>query len=436
MKFGIFYEHQLPRPWEEDAERRLFQEALDQCEFADRLGFDYVWGVEHHFMEEYSHSSAPEVFLAAASQRTRHMRLGHGIIQTPPSYNHPVRTAERLATLDLVSNGRVEFGSGESSSAAEILGFGMNPEEKYAQWREGLEVTIRCMMEVPFTGVDGRFVQIPPRNVVPKPVQKPHPPLWLACTRRESILRAAQHGMGALTFAFIDPEDAAHWVRDYERAIAEQCVPIGEAVNPAVACATTVMCHSDEREALRRGLEGANFFGYALGHYYVYGEHRPGRTDVWSDFQHQRSARGYDPEIELALQSETLGAKLAAGETSGLRGAVGTPEQLRRYLRRYEEAGVDQIIFVQQSGRNRHEHIMESLELLAREVLPEFIERDAARRDAKRISLEPAIARAFTRRSERIRPSIEDYAIDAFPRHYVKEERLRELASKASIGED
>ena len=121
MKFGIFYEHQLPRPWEADSELKLFQDALEQVEFADKLGIDTVWEVEHHFLEEYSHSSAPEVFLAACSQRTRNIRLGHGIVQTSPAYNHPARTAERIATLDLVSKGRVEFGSGESSSRAELL---------------------------------------------------------------------------------------------------------------------------------------------------------------------------------------------------------------------------------------------------------------------------------------------------------------------------
>ena len=208
MKFGIFYEHQLPRPWDEDSERELIQDALDQVELADQLGIQYVWEVEHHFLEEYSHSSAPEVFLAARSQRTKNIRLGHGIIQTAPHYNHPARTAERVAMLDLVSNGRVEFGSGESSTEAELGGFRIDPLLKREQWLEGLEVAIRCMTETPFTGVDGKYVQMPPRNVVPKPVQKPHPPLWVACSRRDTILLAAEKGIGALTFAFIDPEEA------------------------------------------------------------------------------------------------------------------------------------------------------------------------------------------------------------------------------------
>src|SRR5438552_14060246 len=139
MKFGIFYEHQLPRPWASDDEHRLLKDALDQVELADRLGIDYVWKVEHHFSEEYGHSSAPEVFLAAASQRTSRIRLGHGIVQLPVGYNHPARVAERIATLDLVSDGRVEFGTGESSSEAELGGFLVDRETKREQWAETLD---------------------------------------------------------------------------------------------------------------------------------------------------------------------------------------------------------------------------------------------------------------------------------------------------------
>jgi alkanesulfonate monooxygenase SsuD/methylene tetrahydromethanopterin reductase-like flavin-dependent oxidoreductase (luciferase family) len=191
MKFGVFYEHQLPRPWDDGSEQRLIQDALDEIELADSLGIDYVWEVEHHFLEEYSHSSAPEVFLAAASQRTQRIRLGHGIVQTPPAFNHPARIAERISMLDLVSNGRVDFGTGESSSEAELGGFMVEPEHKRAMWEEGLRVAVRCMSETPFTGHAGEFVTMPPRNVVPKPVQRPHPPLWVACSRRDTIHLAA-----------------------------------------------------------------------------------------------------------------------------------------------------------------------------------------------------------------------------------------------------
>src|SRR5881392_2006277 len=146
----------MPRPWDDGAHERLLRDALEQVELADRVGIDYAWEVEHHFLEEYSHSSAPEVFLAAASQRTERIRLGHGIVQTPPAFNHPARVAERISMLDLVSNGRADFGTGESSSEAELGGFMIDPTEKRAMWEEGLRVAVRCMTEEPFTGHSGK----------------------------------------------------------------------------------------------------------------------------------------------------------------------------------------------------------------------------------------------------------------------------------------
>ena len=171
MRFGIFYEHQIPRPWGVDGERRLLQDALEQIEIADHVGIDYVWEVEHHFLEEYAHSSASGVFLGAASQRTERIRLGFGILPLPPGYMHPARVAETAATLDLVSGGRVELGTGETSSGVELEGFGVDRDSKRAQWEEMLPVVARMMVEEPFAGVDGRFLSMPPRNVVPKPLQ-------------------------------------------------------------------------------------------------------------------------------------------------------------------------------------------------------------------------------------------------------------------------
>ncbi|MGH2633480.1 MAG: LLM class flavin-dependent oxidoreductase, partial [Tepidiformaceae bacterium] len=198
MKFGIFYEHQLPRPWTDGIELKLFQDALSQVELADKLGIDFAWEVEHHFLEEYSHSSAPEVFLAAASQRTKNIRLGHGIKLMPPGYNQPARIAEEVATLDLVSNGRVEFGTGESASRAELEGFNINPGDRRAMWRETVEQVANMLAMDPYPGFKGKYFSMPVRNVVPKPVQKPHPPLWVACSNRETIHLAAQLGIGAL----------------------------------------------------------------------------------------------------------------------------------------------------------------------------------------------------------------------------------------------
>ncbi|HMB32641.1 MAG TPA: LLM class flavin-dependent oxidoreductase [Methylomirabilota bacterium] len=379
MRFGIFYEHQFPRPWDEGGELKLFQDALDQVELGDRLGIDHAWEVEHHFLEEYSHSSAPEVFLAAASQRTTQIRLGHGIVLMPPGYNHPARIAERIATLDLVSKGRVDFGTGESASRAELDGFGVTPAERRAMWRETVEQVANMMVMDPYPGFRGTYFSMPARNVLPKPVQKPHPPLWVACSNRETIHLAAQLGIGALTFAFIDPEEARHWVSDYYETFKQECVPIGHAVNPNIAMVTGFSCHRDAEEAVRRGMDGFRFFQFALGHHYAFGKHTPGRTNIWKKYE----------AIRAALDVDVLG---------GGTGCIGTPAQLRETLRKFQSSGVDQTIFIQQSGKNRHEHICEALELFAKDVMPEFKEDEARRLARKEEELAPYVEAAFRRK--------------------------------------
>lgn len=379
MKFGIFYEHQLPRPWSEGRELKLFQDALSQVELADRLGIDVAWEVEHHFLEEYSHSSAPEVFLAAASQRTKNIRLGHGIKLMPPNYNSPARIAEEVATLDLVSNGRVEWGTGESASRAELEGFNINPAERRAMWRETVEQVANMMAMDPYPGYQGKFFSMPVRNVVPKPVQKPHPPIWVACSNRDTIHLAAQLGIGALTFAFVDPSEAAKWVDDYYTTFKNECVPIGHTVNPNVAMVTSFSCHQDHDEAVRRGQDGFRFFQFALGHYYGFGTHQPGRTPIWEHFEKMKT--NLPPEI-----------------VSGGEGGIGTPDELRTHLRKFSDAGVDQTVFIQQGGNNQHEHICESLELFAAEVMPEFKEKEAERQRQKMEGLAPYIEAAFKRK--------------------------------------
>jgi alkanesulfonate monooxygenase SsuD/methylene tetrahydromethanopterin reductase-like flavin-dependent oxidoreductase (luciferase family) len=398
VKFGIFYEHQLPRPWAPDDEHRLLKDALEQVELADKLGIDYVWEVEHHFLEEYSHSSAPEVFLAAASQRTSRIRLGHGIVQLPLAFNHTARVAERIATLDLVSDGRVEFGTGESSSEAELGGFGVDRATKRDQWDEALDAVTRMLVEEPFAGYEGRYLTMPQRNVVPKPLQRPHPPLWVACSRRETIHLAATKGIGALSFSFIEPSQAKEWVDDYYATIAsDDCVPAGFAVNPNLAVVMPFMCHQDEDVAIERGLDGGHFFGYSLAHYYVFGNHSPGRTNVWEEFESNRALWGFDKKV-ASQTGGSIAAQLFEQGLGSLRGAIGTPDQIRALMQGYADAGVDQVILVSQSGRNRHEHICESLELFAREVMPDLREGEDAREKAKTERLAPAVEAAMSRR--------------------------------------
>lgn len=411
MRFGIFYEHQLPRPWSESSDADLLRDSLDQIELADRFGFDYVWEVEHHFLEEYSHSSAPEVFLAAASQRTKQIRLGHGIVNVMPAVNHPARIAERVATLDLLSGGRVDFGTGESSSAAELGGFLVPREHKREMWHEELDAITRMFVETPFAGFDGEFVQMPPRNVLPKPHQRPHPPLWVACSRRETIQLAARNGIGALSFSFVEPEDAGKWVREYHELIAsEECVPAGFAVNPSVAVVLPMMLAPDEAEAIERGIDGAHFFGYSLGHFYGLSPHAPGVTDVHREFEQHRDETGFAHHIVRPDQAP-LGVRLLQEGLGSLRGAIGTPEQVEDLVARYDAAGVDQVIFVMQAGRNRHEHICESLQLFADRVMPRFVDGREQREAEKAARLSGVIEAALARR-EPARTLSSPYVID------------------------
>jgi alkanesulfonate monooxygenase SsuD/methylene tetrahydromethanopterin reductase-like flavin-dependent oxidoreductase (luciferase family) len=385
MRFGIFYEHQLPKPWNEGDEARLFHQALEQVVLADRLGYDYAWEVEHHFLEEYSHSSAPEVFLAACAALTKTIRVGHGIRQVIPNYNHPARTAEGLATLDIISNGRLDFGIGEGATRLELGGFGIPAREKRALALEAAEQIANMLVMEPYPGFEGKGFSFPCRNVVPKPVQKPHPPLWMACTNRDTIKVAAANGVGALAFSFVDPDEARDWAEIYYGIIkSDACVPLGHAVNANIAMVSNFSVHPDRDEAIRRGQEGFEFFNYAVNALVAH-DALPGRSTLFADFQKSRQAS--DEEIIAARKASALNAS-----------GIGTPADIRDHIRAFRDAGVDQVIFLQQAGRNKHAHICEALELFAAEVMDEFKAEVAAREARKAEELAPYIAAAMARK--------------------------------------
>jgi len=381
MRFGVFYELQLPKPWSADAEHRLVQEALEQIELADRLGIDHAWAVEHHFLEEYSHCSASEVFLAAAAGRTKNIRLGHGIRQVIANYNHPARTAEAVAMLDLVSNGRADFGIGEGATRLELGGFKIPAREKRAMSLEAAEQVANMMVMEPYPGFEGKSFSMPARNVLPKPLQKPHPPMWMACTNRDTIKVAASLGLGALAFSFLDPEEAKHWADIYYGIIkSDQCVPIGHRVNANIAMVSAFSIHPDKQEAIRRGQEGFEFFGYAINAL-VAQDVRPGRSQLFKDFQDRRASGNIQ-----------LGRDLNSAP------GIGTPHELAQQIRNLEDVGIDQVIFLQQAGNNRHADICASLELFASDVLPEFAAKRELRDARKEKELAPYIEAALKRK--------------------------------------
>lgn len=387
MRFGVFHELQLPKPWLPGEEAELFRQALRQVVLADQLGFDYVWQVEHHFLDEYSHSSAPEVFLAAAAAMTKRIRLGHGIRQVIANYNHPARTAEALATLDIVSEGRVDFGIGEGATRLELGGFHIPAREKRAMALEAAEQVANMMVLDPYPGFEGKSFSMPCRNVLPKPVQSPHPPMWMACTNRDTIKIAASIGVGALAFAFINPEEAHNWSKIYYDIIkSDQCQPIGHSVNANIAMVSAFSLHQDRAEAIARGQEGFEFFGFAQGK--LVGEDTiPGRTQMWPEFLKRRSDAN-DALIAAGLARQQRQAK-----------GIGTPADMRAHLHSLRDAGVDQVIMLQQAGRNKHEHICEALELFAAELMPEFKRDREEREAAKAKELAPYIEAALARKN-------------------------------------
>jgi alkanesulfonate monooxygenase SsuD/methylene tetrahydromethanopterin reductase-like flavin-dependent oxidoreductase (luciferase family) len=267
-----------------------------------------------------------------------------------------VRVAERIATLDLLSGGRVEFGTGESSSEAELGGFGIEPTDKRAMWEEGLRVALRCMTETPFTGHSGEFVMMPPRNVVPKPRQKPHPPLWTACSQLPTIAYAGEKGLGALGFQFVSADAAHAWVHAYYNGMTKRLAKLADyPANPNIALVSMFMCARTDEEA-RAKADGATFFQFCLRYYNSADRARPapGEVDMWVEYGKWKAA---NPEqAERAL-------------TGGL---IGSPESIRRKLRKFEASHIDQVILLNQAGRNSHQDICDSLELFAEEVMPEF----------------------------------------------------------------
>jgi alkanesulfonate monooxygenase SsuD/methylene tetrahydromethanopterin reductase-like flavin-dependent oxidoreductase (luciferase family) len=386
MKFGIFYELQLPRPWHEESEFRLYQDALSQLELADALGYDYAWEVEHHFLEEYSHSSAPQVFLGAASQRTKQIRLGHGIMHM--TTNHPAKVAAHIAALDLVSDGRVEFGMGESASVTELEPFGVPFDEKRAIFEDAVRAVIP-MFGDGGTSYDGEYFKFPARNVLPKPRQKPHPPLWVACSQLETIEYAGTRGLGALGFQFVSADAAHAWVHAYYNAITKRLDKLADyQANPNIALVSMFMCAPTDEEARARA-DGVTFFQFCL-RFYAGSRDRerppPGELNMWDEYMKWKAEN--EEQVERALSG----------------GLIGSPESLRKKLRKFETSHIDQVVLLNQAGRNTHADICDSLELFAREVMPEFHENVPAQEQWKasvmsgEIELEEVDTEAFTAR--------------------------------------
>jgi alkanesulfonate monooxygenase SsuD/methylene tetrahydromethanopterin reductase-like flavin-dependent oxidoreductase (luciferase family) len=384
MKFALFYQAQLPKPldsdeWNPGDEAKLFQDTLTQAEFADKLGFDYIFVAEHHFTSEYNHMTASDVMLGAIAARTRQIRVGSSIVQMMPANNHPVKVAENAATIDLISNGRYEFGVGTGG-----------PTEQDAFWPdltaiakagkvydvlwEALGETLKMMTMNPYPGCSLEYLNLPLGNVVPKPMQKPHPPLWLAVTSERSLKLAAERGMGALCLAQGGPEVVRQRVELYWKTIETGLKPVG-AINPVVATfANTMVAATDER-AREHERGGAAFSNYAIrrAHDLTHATTNIHREFAMGGVAFENKNTVDTPEYkEHTERLAKQGSLDASADAPG--SIIGSPETARKRFMDYEATGVDVIGLAQQVGLRRHEDIMESLEQIGK-LLPEFKER-------------------------------------------------------------
>ena len=355
MKFGLMYEIQIPEPHTPGIEHQRYHQVMAQVELADEVGFDYFWTVEHHFLREFSHCSAPEVLYGAISQRTKRIRIGHAVALLPGQYNHPVRVAERAAVLDIVSNGRMDLGTGRSTTLIEMDGFEVDPEDTRAQWEEAIGMIPRMWTEDPFSH-EGRFYTVPSRSVIPKPVQQPHPPLWVACSQPDSFRTAGQMGLGVLCFNLGGYGQMEERVQAYREAV-KHANPVGSFVNDQVAALCLVHCGEDDDEARDvAGPEGAWFVNKA--------------EELYRPWQGRSVPPSYQFAVN-AVQEERVDKTVEDHLESGAF-AMGTPDTVIKTLKKYEEAGVDQILCFMQMGNLAHSRIMDSIKLFGRHVIPYF----------------------------------------------------------------
>jgi alkanesulfonate monooxygenase SsuD/methylene tetrahydromethanopterin reductase-like flavin-dependent oxidoreductase (luciferase family) len=370
MKLDLLYEIDVPKPWpgphpygQRKAEQQAYREAMEQIKLADELGFHTTWHVEHHFREGRSHSPAPEVILGALSQVTRNLRLGFGVTLMPHAFTHPARVAEKVATVDILSGGRVEWGTGRSTPM-EQTAFGVPRDESRAQWQEAIEAVVGMWEQERFS-FDGTYLKFPERVVTPKPVQDPHPPCWMAATTGGSAAVAGGAGLGLLSFSILQPLEAmADQIRQY-RAAAANPQPLTRVTTNKVAAYTLVHCAPTMAAADEHGIWESLWWWYKNLAEFTLEWELPNVTQAERDrtFPFLQRQMSGDFDTHEFDEADMI--------------VVGDPDRCIEKMLHYARLGVDQLICYVQFGHLEHEAIMENLTLLGREVIP-VLERETA----------------------------------------------------------
>jgi alkanesulfonate monooxygenase SsuD/methylene tetrahydromethanopterin reductase-like flavin-dependent oxidoreductase (luciferase family) len=353
----LFYEIPVVAPWHRLSERDAYHQVIEQAVRGEEVGFTHFWTVEHHFLSEYSHCSAPEVLYGAVAARTRTLRIGHAVRLLPFPYNHPVRIAETAAALDLISDGRLEFGTGRSSTRDELEGFGIEPHETRPMWEEALRFVIGAWTNDVFSW-EGQFFKLPPRRVVPKPLQQPHPPVWVASTNPESHEIAGRLGLGLLSFTIgVPPDELAGRIRLY-RAALEDAQPISKFVNARAGTFTMVHCAETNAEARANAEESILW-------YFRRAIELISSVAAW---QHGKPLGTYEYTRMLRdLNLDDVSFDLLDSMDAII---VGDPARCIQKARRYKEAGCDQLLCLMQPYKIAPGKVMRSIELFGEHVIP------------------------------------------------------------------
>ncbi len=358
MDFGIFYEITVPKPWTERSESEAYQQVFTQVELAEEVGFSHFWTVEHHFLSEFSHCSAPEVLYGAISQRTKKIRICHGAVLLPFPYNHPIRVAERIATLDIISGGRVEFGTARSISLIELDGFGIPPEETRPRYLEALDVITTIWKNDGKIAYDGKYFKIPERLVVPRPVQKPHPPIWVAATGEESHQIAGSLGCGVLSFTLlVSPEVMGERIKLYKQTWDACAKPIGAQKNYGAASFTLVHCAETDKEARQNAEESILWYvRYA-----------------W-DLIIELAKKGQTPSYAYTKQMYDMDINQVTFDYLDQNGmiVVGSPETCIKKIKRCQANGMTQLLCFMEAYKIPHQKVMDSIRLFGKHVIPYF----------------------------------------------------------------
>ncbi|MGH8445833.1 MAG: LLM class flavin-dependent oxidoreductase [Solimonas sp.] len=371
MKFSLIYEAQTTDATRA-GDRKVFDEIVEQAMLAEQMGFDVIWCVEHTALTNYAHMSAPETVLAFLAGKTSRIHLGHGVVCLPPAMNHPVKVAERIATLDLLSHGRLHFGVGKGGTQQESGTFGYDLATLTPQIDEAMYLIPKIMTQDEIEH-DGEFIKIPRRPIHPKPYQDPHPPMYLACTNTDTLTRAGQRGMGALVLGFGGPDDVAKKNAVYREAWNTRKVEDQVGFRPnqhlAALCPTIVL--DDGLKARQIGIKGQRYFMESLAHWYS-GAPRPDPAK-WDDEVTAHDASGKDV-IKTSFASEKVTVDFSDPSMMLLNPnhAYGTVQDCIGYVQRLIDAGADEILFICQMGSVPQWAQLETLKNIGEHVIPHF----------------------------------------------------------------